>query len=157
VAVGDAVELAQRGPQVQPRRDRPAPGAQALDGPHDLGVQAQAGVDDEVPVTGRAQADDPMAPHPQRVQDASGGVDRISRQAERAGEHVRVPARQGGQGRPLGGGVRAGRGRRRAHDPVDRLVDRAVTAQRDQQLVAVRDRGRRQGSGMAPVACLHDV
>jgi len=91
-------------------------------GPDDLGVEAQAGVEGEVPVVGQAQADLAVVALGQRLEQLPGRVDRVGRQAQGPDEHVGAPARQRGQGGRLGARRRA------AQQPVDGLVDGAVTA-----------------------------
>ena len=46
---------------------------------------------------------------------------------------------------------------RPAHQAVDRLVHRAVPAERDHQVVALLYRARRERDRVAPVACFHDL
>ena len=114
-AVGDPVELAQRGPQVQAWGQAPAVLAHALDHPHRLGVQAHPGVKGEVAIqagsrggartgvagTGTAQAD-ALGPRP--VRSASRirpvALHRVGGQAQCAAEHVGVAARDGERSPP---------------------------------------------------------
>jgi hypothetical protein len=80
--------------------------------------------------TGTAQADAPVAARPQRLEDLAGRVDRVGGQAQGAAEHVGVTARDGGEGR-----VRPGL--QAVQQAVDGFVDRAVPAERENELEAV--------------------
>ena len=83
--VGDLVVLAQRRPEVQRRRQRPAVRPATLDGAHDLGVEAEAGVEGEVPPVGRAKPDAALPARRQVLDEAAGRVDRIGGQAAASG------------------------------------------------------------------------
>ena len=71
----------------------------AVDRPHHLGVEAEAGVEGEIPVTRQAQADAAVTPFRERLEDLPGRVDGIGGQPRGAGEDVGVAA---GQGRERG-------------------------------------------------------
>ncbi len=60
--VGHPVVLAQGHSHIERGRGHPAPGPLAVDRPHHLGIEAQAGVEGEIPVPGQAQAD-ALGPH----------------------------------------------------------------------------------------------
>ena len=71
-----------------------APGPLAVDRPYHLGVEAQAGVEGEVPVSGPAHADAAGPALGQGREDLPGRVDRIGGQAQGPGEDVGVAAGQ---------------------------------------------------------------
>src|SRR5258707_7726239 len=101
-AVGLLVELAQTQPDIERGCGRVGVGTQALDRPDHLGVEPEPGVQREVPAIGEPKANGPLTAFCYRTQDLAGGIDRVTRQPERAGEHVGAAARQRRKRRQLG-------------------------------------------------------
>ena len=123
-----------------------------LDRPDHLRVQAEPRVEGEVPAHGQPEPDAPLLAGRQRADHLPHRVHRVRGQPQRPGEHVRAAARQRGE---RGQQIRRGEpgGPARGHDPVDRLVGRAVPAQREHQAVAVGQGGPGQPGGVTPVPC----
>ena len=155
-AVGLPVELPQRQPDSTAPASPDWPCARSpCDRPHDLGVQAEAGVEGEVPALRPAETDRALAPLARPAGSAPGGVHRVARQPERAGEHVGAAAGQRGERGQVGGVglVRRQPGRGCRSRPRSRCRRRRGSG-RARSLSA---RRRCELRGMAPVTCLHDL
>ena len=133
-AIGNLIKLAKRRGEEQRRSQHLAACPPALDGADDLRVQAEAGIEGEVPAVGGAEPDAAFPPAGQILDQPPGRIDGIGRQLQGAGEHVRVAARQGSQ-RWQVRGVAAGLG-----------IIRAAGGS-----------GRGEPGGFSPVTCLHDL
>ena len=119
----------------------------ALDPAHHVGVEAEAGVDGEVPVAGQPEPDPAGAAGAQRFEDGAGRVERVRRQPDCSDEDVGGPAGDDGQGRHV-------RPRAVGQQAVDDLVDGAVAAEGDDHVDAVPGGAHGERGGVATVAGL---
>src|SRR5215472_408802 len=144
-----AHELAYADPGVEQMAGALAAAALLLHSGDDGRIEAHSGCEREPAVLQPAQADRAPPAVPQRVQQRSGGLDWVVRQAQGAREHVRRPCRDHSEcGYRVVNAV--------GEQPVGDLVDRPVSAQGDDDVDPVAHRPARQRRGVATVGGLLD-
>ena len=118
----------------------PLPGTSAFDLFDHGGIEADTAVEEEVAPLDRAETDAADVAGIERFEEHIDGVDAVVREAEDSGEDVGGAPGEGGEC-----GVRAG-------EAVGCFVERAVTAEHDDEVVALPGGGLGETGGVAPSA-----